>query len=76
MPPAENQVLALNCQGFYPVFVESPCIKNCTYDPIRQICAGCGRRLDEIAAWADMNDQERSRIMAELPGRLKRVKPG
>jgi predicted Fe-S protein YdhL (DUF1289 family) len=50
--------------------MESPCIKACTYDPVQRICAGCGRTLEEIASWADMNDQERRRIMAELPVRL------
>jgi predicted Fe-S protein YdhL (DUF1289 family) len=38
-------------------------------DPQRGLCLGCARTLDEIARWAQMSDQERERIMAELPRR-------
>ena len=56
-------------------FVESPCIKICTYQPGSGICTGCGRTLDEIARWASLSETERRRIMDELPGRLKKLKP-
>jgi predicted Fe-S protein YdhL (DUF1289 family) len=48
----------------------TPCINVCVLDPVSGLCRGCGRKVDEIAAWATMNDDERSRIMAELPQRL------
>jgi hypothetical protein len=38
-------------------------------DPQRGLCMGCGRTLDEIARWAQMSDEERERIIAELPHR-------
>jgi len=38
-------------------------------DPSRDLCLGCRRTLDEIARWGMMNDQERERILAELPRR-------
>jgi predicted Fe-S protein YdhL (DUF1289 family) len=55
--------------------VETPCVKICIYDPSRGICSGCGRTLEEIASWSDLDDEERRRIMAELPARLKSPKP-
>jgi len=56
--------------------MESPCVKICTFDPVSGLCSGCGRTLDEIAQWSDLSDEERSRVMAELPGRLKKLKLG
>jgi uncharacterized protein len=50
--------------------IESPCIKVCTYEAGSGLCSGCGRTLDEIARWSQMRDEERRRIMAELPARL------
>jgi len=38
-------------------------------DPRRNLCLGCKRTLDEIARWGAMSDQERDRILAELPRR-------
>jgi uncharacterized protein len=55
--------------------IESPCVNICTFEPVRGICLGCGRTLDEIAAWASLSGEERRRIMAELPGRLERRGP-
>jgi predicted Fe-S protein YdhL (DUF1289 family) len=51
--------------------VPSPCIKICTYDPGAGLCLGCGRSLEEIAAWAQMSVGDRQRIMEALPQRLK-----
>jgi predicted Fe-S protein YdhL (DUF1289 family) len=47
--------------------VKSPCVKVCRMDPERGLCLGCARTLDEIARWGGMSDEERARIMAELP---------
>ena len=50
--------------------IETPCVKICTLDARAAQCLGCGRSIDEIAAWGRMSDAERARIMAELPGRM------
>ena len=51
--------------------IRSPCIRLCTLDPERRTCLGCGRTLDEIAAWTRYSEAEREAIMARLPERLK-----
>lgn len=38
--------------------VKSPCIDVCELDE-RNICIGCWRTLDEIAAWSKLNDQQK-----------------
>lgn len=53
--------------------IESPCTKVCVIDQTTRLCGGCGRTLDEIAAWATYTNDHRRRIMAELPGRLART---
>ena len=50
--------------------IASPCTKVCTVDPRSQLCRGCGRALNEIARWTLLGDDERGRVMAELPARL------
>jgi predicted Fe-S protein YdhL (DUF1289 family) len=35
------------------------------------LCRGCGRTLQEIQDWMEMNEAEQLRIMAELPARLQ-----
>ena len=49
--------------------IESPCIKVCVVHPEARLCTGCLRSIDEIAGWSRMAPDERTRIMAELPGR-------
>ena len=49
--------------------MKTPCVKVCQMDPRRNLCLGCKRTLDEIARWGMMNDQERERILTELPRR-------
>jgi uncharacterized protein len=55
--------------------MESPCVKICALDARTGLCSGCGRSLDEIGAWLHLSDQERRRIMAELPQRMKQFRP-
>jgi hypothetical protein len=50
--------------------VATPCVKVCTLDSAAGICLGCGRTLGEIERWLRMSDNERARIMADLPARL------
>jgi predicted Fe-S protein YdhL (DUF1289 family) len=51
--------------------IETPCTRVCVLHPTAGLCAGCGRSLDEIARWVDLGAAERTRIMAQLPARLK-----
>jgi predicted Fe-S protein YdhL (DUF1289 family) len=55
---------------FEIAMIETPCIKVCTLDARTRACLGCGRTIDEIAAWGTMNAAERKRVMEELPARL------
>jgi predicted Fe-S protein YdhL (DUF1289 family) len=48
----------------------TPCEKICVVDPPSGLCRGCGRSLDEIGRWTAYTDEERSRVMSELPQRL------
>jgi uncharacterized protein len=48
----------------------SPCVKVCAMDMARGLCVGCGRTLDEIGRWSRMSEDERVRLMRELPKRL------
>jgi predicted Fe-S protein YdhL (DUF1289 family) len=50
--------------------LETPCIKICVLDPASKHCLGCGRSLAEIERWTVFSDEERRRIMAELPRRI------
>ena len=49
--------------------VASPCIAFCTLDPASGLCLGCGRTVDEIAAWPTLGDAAKARILAQLPAR-------
>ncbi len=52
----------------------TPCVKVCVVDPISALCIGCGRTVDEIAAWTALSETERLAVMAELDGRLARAR--
>ena len=49
----------------------SPCIRVCTLDPETGLCEGCGRTREEIGRWYRLPEEERLRIMAELPERMR-----
>ncbi|HWM61977.1 MAG TPA: DUF1289 domain-containing protein [Rhizomicrobium sp.] len=53
-------------------------MKICTYDPGTGdpgtgLCLGCGRTLEEIAAWSALGDAERRAVMEQLPERLRQM---
>jgi predicted Fe-S protein YdhL (DUF1289 family) len=50
--------------------LETPCVDICEIDAPSGLCKGCGRTIDEIAGWSQMNPEERRAIMAILPARL------
>ncbi len=49
----------------------SPCTQVCTLDT-HDICLGCGRTLDEIAAWAAMTDDAKRTVIEAATTRLAR----
>ena len=51
----------------------SPCIRVCTLDPETGLCEGCGRTREEIGSWYRMSEDERLRIMVELPERMRQA---
>ncbi len=53
--------------------MNTPCIKVCQMDPVRGVCIGCCRTLDEIARWGSMSDAERKAVMDALPARQNRL---
>ncbi|MEM6626452.1 MAG: DUF1289 domain-containing protein [Pseudomonadota bacterium] len=53
-----------------PPPIKTPCVKVCVVDGASKHCLGCGRSLNEIAAWAKLSDAARDQVMAELPERL------
>ena len=54
---------------------KTPCVKVCVVDGESGLCLGCYRRLSEVAGWAKLSDEDRARIMAELPSRRSRIRP-
>lgn len=58
-----------------PKAVATPCVKVCIVDGASSLCLGCYRTLSEIGGWSGLTDDERARIMADLPGRRDRLDP-
>lgn len=48
----------------------SPCIKICVIIEANGLCRGCGRTLEEIAAWGGLGADAQKSIMDELPARI------
>jgi predicted Fe-S protein YdhL (DUF1289 family) len=44
-------------------------------DPLRGVCIGCCRTLDEIARWGGMTEAERERVLLALPSRKANLNP-
>jgi len=44
----------------------SPCVAVCRLDAVTRRCIGCGRTIDEIATWPDLDDEARRRIIERL----------
>ena len=51
----------------------SPCVDVCRMNPDTRLCEGCFRTLDEIAAWAGLNAEEKRAVLARLPARRPRA---
>lgn len=54
------------------VQVVSPCIDICTLDS-HDVCVGCGRHIDEIAAWGSSPPQTKLLIVAAARERLEQM---
>lgn len=52
-----------------PADVVSPCVNLCTLNA-DDICLGCARTIDEIAAWGTMPADARRAVLASLPQRM------
>jgi predicted Fe-S protein YdhL (DUF1289 family) len=50
--------------------VPSPCNDICRMHAPSGLCEGCGRTIDEIAAWGGLDEPGRARIVAQLPARM------
>ncbi|MFC3032194.1 DUF1289 domain-containing protein [Pseudoalteromonas fenneropenaei] len=52
------------------VVIESPCIRHCCLNN-DDICVGCGRSLQEILAWHEIDDEAKYLILKRAEGRLR-----
>jgi predicted Fe-S protein YdhL (DUF1289 family) len=55
--------------------VPSPCKNICVMHAPSGVCVGCGRTLDEIAAWSGLDDAAKRAVWALLPARLATLPP-
>lgn len=65
----------MNAPAKPPAPIRTPCIKVCVVDGESGLCLGCFRTLNEVAGWARFSEEERERLMAELPQRKGRIRP-
>lgn len=72
---SDSPDMAANC-SFLPDDPPSPCIGVCVINPQTQLCEGCSRTLDEIAAWWDYTPNQKRRIIKQLEERLTRIMGG
>ena len=54
----------------YDAPVRSPCVSVCVLDDATNVCTGCGRTLDEVAAWSQLSNAQRRDVVARCPARL------
>jgi predicted Fe-S protein YdhL (DUF1289 family) len=47
----------------------------CAVDGASGLCLGCYRTLKEIAEWSRFPEDERLRLMQELPSRAEKIDP-
>ena len=52
-----------------PSAIESPCISICRYED--EICAGCGRTVDEVVGWYDMTDKQKQAVLTRLDEKIE-----
>ena len=54
--------------------IDSPCQKICLIHEASGLCIGCHRSRAEIATWSRLSAEDRSAIMADLPGRAGQLR--
>lgn len=54
----------------------SPCVGVCVINPQTQLCDGCLRTLDEIAAWWDYAPEQKHTVLMQVEARLTRIMDG
>ena len=59
-----------------PADPPSPCVGVCVVNPQTQLCDGCFRTLDEIAAWWDYTAAQKLAVLSKLEERLARIIDG
>jgi hypothetical protein len=47
----------------------------CRMDAATDLCEGCRRTLDEIAAWSRMSDDEKRRVWTLIAQRIEEARP-
>ncbi len=55
--------------------IASPCINVCKMDDQTGLCSGCFRTIEEIAAWAGIDDSRRLVILAAVARRRQEHDP-
>lgn len=50
--------------------VPSPCVSVCKMDADRVFCTGCLRTLDELRAWATLDNDGKRTVWQLIEGRL------
>jgi uncharacterized protein len=55
--------------------VPSPCVSICRMNMDSELCEGCLRTLDEIAAWGRMDDATKREVWQLIAQRLSRAEP-
>lgn len=55
-------------------FPASPCINVCELDEALAMCIGCGRTIEEISKWPELDAEARAAVWEELPARLDQLK--
>jgi uncharacterized protein len=53
--------------------VPSPCVSICRMNMDSELCEGCLRTLDEIAAWGRMDDATKREVWQSIGERLART---
>lgn len=46
----------------------TPCVAICKV--VDGVCVGCNRTLEEIGMWSKLSDEEKRKLMEELPHRI------
>ena len=44
----------------------SPCVKQCDYNPVLEICSSCKRTIHEIRDWSKMSEKQRLSVLHRI----------